>query len=211
MEYYPPKYLESGFTCPHCGTYSQQSWKNRLFGCNEGFNDAIEFFGYSTTRCFKCDEISIWFNDEMVFPKLSQLPLPAKEMPEDIKKDYNEARNVFVDSPRASAALLRLAIQKICKLLGGKGDNINDDIAKLVSLGLPEKIQKSLDIVRVIGNNSVHPGVIDVNDNPEIAAALFKLINLIVDYLIITPKEVNDFYDALPKAKREAIERRDNK
>jgi len=39
---------------------------------------------------------------------------PNSDLSEDIKKDYLKAANIFTDSPRASAALLRLALQKLC-------------------------------------------------------------------------------------------------
>jgi hypothetical protein len=41
------------------------------------------------------------------------------------------------------------------------------DIGELVKAGLPLEIQQSLDIVRVVGNNQVHPGILDVRDDPE--------------------------------------------
>jgi hypothetical protein len=34
--------------------------------------------------------------------------------------------------------------------LGGSGQNINDDIAFLVRKGLPDLVQQSLDVVRVV-------------------------------------------------------------
>ncbi|HWS85132.1 MAG TPA: DUF4145 domain-containing protein [Ktedonobacteraceae bacterium] len=89
-------------------------------------------------------------------------PHPSTDMPEDVAKDFNEARSVFSGSPRSSAALLRLAVQKLCKCLGQSGKKINDDIAALVKAGLTPRVQKALDIVRVIGNNAVHPGEIDL-------------------------------------------------
>jgi hypothetical protein len=38
-------------------------------------------------------------------------------------------------------------------------------------------VQQSLDIVRVIGNDAVHPGQIDLTDDIETATKLFVLIN----------------------------------
>lgn len=60
-------------------------------------------------------------DDEVVYPVFIPAPAPSKDMPDNIAKDFNEARAVFATSPRASAALLRLVIQKLCIHLGGKG------------------------------------------------------------------------------------------
>ena len=76
--------------------------------------------------------------------------------------------------------------------------------------GLPQKVQHALDIVRVVGNESVHPGQINLNDNQEIANTLFELVNLIAEVMISQPKEIQDLYGTLPETKREAIEKRDN-
>jgi len=136
-------------------------------------------------------------------------PGPANDMPPEIAEDFNEARSVFGSSPRASAALLRLAIQKLCKYLGQSGKNMNDDIAELVKAGLPVKIQQSLDIVRVIGNNAVHPGEIDLRDNQDTVLALFNIVNFIVEEMITRPREIEDIYNKLPDGARKQIEKRD--
>jgi hypothetical protein len=99
------------------------------------------------------------------------------DTPDTVKVDFDEARSVFGRSPRSSAALLRLSIQRICIHLGLPGKNLNEDIGKLVAAGLPIEIQQSLDIVRVVGNNQVHPGTLDVRDDPETAEHLFELVN----------------------------------
>jgi Surface-adhesin protein E len=51
-----------------------------------------------------------------------------------------------------------------------------------VKNGLPETVQKSLDVVRVTGNNAVHPGQMDAAD-VNAAASLFALVNVIVEYM----------------------------
>ena len=140
---------------------------------------------------------------------ISNAPLPHEDMPEDVKTDYVEARNISALSPRGAAALLRLAIQKLCKHLGESGKNINADIGALVEKGLPVQIQQALDVVRVTGNNAVHPGELRIEDKPEVASALFGLLNLIVDNRISEPKRIEALYGALPKDALAGIEKRD--
>ena len=53
-----------------------------------------------------------------------------------------------------------------------KGKNIDDDIGALVKRGLDARIQKALDVVRVVGNNAVHPGQIDLRDDNELPAGV---------------------------------------
>ena len=146
----------------------------------------------------------------MVFPRALTSPPPNADLPEDIKTDYEEARAILSGSPRGAAALLRLSIQKLCKHLGESGKNVNDDIRSLVKKGLSPKVQQALDIVRVVGNNAVHPGQIDLNDDKDVANSLFGLINLIADVMITQPKHVEELYqDVVPEPQREAIKRRD--
>jgi hypothetical protein len=114
-------------------------------------------------------------------------------------------------SPRGAAALLRLAIQKLCLELGEKGRNIDDDIASLVKKGLSPVVQKALDSVRVIGNEAVHPGTLDLKDDVDTASRLFELVNIITEQMVSNPKHVEELYAKLPEAKRKAIEERDGK
>jgi hypothetical protein len=119
-------------------------------------------------------------------------------------------QQLYSKSPRGAAALLRLGIQVLCRELGEPGKNINTDIASLVAKGLPIIVQQSLDIVRVTGNDAVHPGQIDT-DNPETVSQLFRLLNIIVEYMIALPKQVSGIYSGLPKDKIDGIKNRDSK
>ena len=141
--------------------------------------------GCEAVRCARCDGISLWVHGRMVYPNVAGGPLPNPDMPATALPDYEEARAILAASPRGACALLRLVVQKLCVELGEPGKDLNKDIGKLVAQrGLLPGVQKALDTVRVIGNESVHPGELDVKDSPEIAGALFAVINLIVERLI---------------------------
>jgi hypothetical protein len=132
------------------------------------------------SKCFSCGEVSLWLNKIMIFPRVELNVIPNGHMPEDIAIDFKEASSIVKSSPRGAAALLRLCVQKICIALGEGGKNLNDDIASLVRKGLSPKIQQALDTVRVIGNNAVHPGEIDLGDDYDTAVSLFSLVEIIV-------------------------------
>jgi hypothetical protein len=169
----------------------------------------LDVYNLHLSRCFACSEITVWVYDQPVFPAANTAPSPNSDLPPDILRDYQEAGTVLSVSPRGAAALLRLAIQKLCIGLGEKGKSIDDDIAALVRKGLSPVVQKALDSVRVIGNEAVHPGTIDLRDDAETALSLFRAVNVIAEQLISNPKHVAEIYGKLPPAKREAIQRRD--
>ncbi len=58
--------------------------------------------------CDHCNNFSIWLDQKLLFPTARTAPASHPDMPEPIKADYEEARAVYQDSPRSSAALLRL-------------------------------------------------------------------------------------------------------
>ena len=166
--YKPPTYKEEAFNCPYCGAYSHQIWSGLT--SNKIEKTISNFMGPGPTKdnyteidiaiCSKCDQYSIWYEEKMIYPDRGNAPIPNPDLPEDIKADYEEAASIANKSPRGATALLRLVIQKLCIYLGEKGENLNTDIGNLVKNGLPDRVQKALDSVRVIGNYAVHPGTI---------------------------------------------------
>ena len=202
--------------CPICNCFSLFTWRDVTVCTSD--NNIYTFSGGYVTKdkvsictCHGCNSYLLWMNDEIIYPTVSLAPSPNKEMPENVKKIYEEARKVYPYSKKSSSALLRLALQLLCKELGKSGKNINDDIKSLVKDGLSPMIQRSLDIIRVTGNEAVHPGTIDFTDEEnDIAFSLFKIMNLIVEKMIVEPKEIKEIYNQLPEDKRKAIENRDN-
>ena len=170
-----------------------------------------DLYNTFVARCFNCKDISIWIYDKLVYPRRGEAPPANPDLPDEIRRDYDEASSILDLSPRGAAALIRLCIQKLCKELGQSGNNINADIKGLVEGGLDRRVQKALDAVRVIGNNAVHPGQIDLRDDRAIAESLFRLLNLVAEKMISEPKHVDEVYAALPEEALKAIGNRDAK
>ena len=202
----PPTFETRAFNCPFCNAFANQEWRTVV---SQGPSGGRGENSLRLATCSHCHRFSIWLDGRMTHPDSSSAPLPNADLPEDIRTDYEEARSIINRSSRGAAALLRLCVQKLCKHLGEPGKDINADIKALVKKGLNPTIQKSLDIVRVIGNEAVHPGQIDLRDRPETAVHLCQLINIIAEAMITQPKMIEQLYAGLPATKRDQIQERD--
>jgi Domain of unknown function (DUF4145) len=205
--------LTKSYTCPHCGVLARQhKWGYDLGQpMNSHFPEHnIERARLKITLCEHCSGNCIWKDNEYIYPNTGSAPRPNPDMPEDVSADYLEAASICQISPRGAAALLRLALQKLMVHLGQPGKKINEDIKALVALGLPLQVQQALDVVRVTGNNAVHPGMLDADD-VETAAQLFPLLNVIVEYQISLPSRISEMFEALPDDAKAGIQRRDQR
>ena len=148
--------------------------------------------------------------EKRVYPAAQKFgPPPDADMPKKITADFEEARLIAGHSPRGAAALLRLCLQKLCVELGEAGKNINDDIGKLVAKGLPVEVQKTLDVVRVFGNNAVHPGELDSQDDADAVRNLMRMVNFISERMIGQPKKIAELFGKVPPGAAAAITKRD--
>ncbi|WP_370305617.1 DUF4145 domain-containing protein [Sinimarinibacterium flocculans] len=204
-KYYPAVHAQQHFHCPRCHVYAEQTW--HLLQVNVGYK--LLESGFTAALCSHCQQRSFWYDGRMVVPSASTGEPAHPDLPADCLSDYEEALEIVARSPRGASALLRLTLQKLMVHLGESGKNINDDIKALVKKGLPGLVQQALDVCRVVGNNAVHPGELDIQDTPEIAYSLFRMINFIVDDRISRPKEIQQLYGQLPEATRSAISKRD--
>ncbi|MCB5194748.1 DUF4145 domain-containing protein [Deefgea salmonis] len=219
-KYVAPEISLKAFNCPLCGVLAHIKW-GWLASSRPGSGHQ-----YLEAVCSHCEEASLWraiktntngfssyaTEGEMLYPCFGLAPLPEKDMPEDVIVDYMEAATIFSKSPRGAAALLRLALQKLCKHLGEKGENINEDIRSLAAKNtIPPMVVKVADTVRIAGNNAVHPGEMSDEDFDLVAAKMFDLLNFIVKKGISEPKELEALYCMTPEAPRKSAEARDAK
>jgi hypothetical protein len=161
------------------------------------------------SNCYSCKGFSVWIKDEIVYPETETTIELPEDLPAEMRSEVMEARAILDKSPRGAAALLRLSIENLMPLLDAKAKTLDESIGILVQRGLSPKVQKALDVVRVIGNNAVHPGQIEMTDNKEMAITLFRLIKIIVESMITHPTHIDEIYGALPERALKGIERRD--
>jgi hypothetical protein len=219
MSYVQPEINLEAFHCPLCGVFSHMKWYS--FGRNTVPRP------YTEAQCAHCTESTLWKIEKreddgrgfiipskgyMLYPDTGTAPLPAADMPHDVASDYKEAATIFSKSPRGAAALLRLALQKLCRHLKKSGENINEDIRALATDNvLSHDVIKVADTVRIAGNNAVHPGEMSDEDVDYVASKMFYLLNFIVNKAITEPKELERLYNLIPEGPRKSAEKRDAK
>ena len=214
-EFSPPEYQSTGFHCPYCHAYADQKWEQAGWEAWDGGDDSyMEVICIDKTKvevsiCSHCNNATFWLAEKIIYPPARMSPLANSDLPDNVREVYEEAAAVASQSSRAACALLRLAIEMLLEHLGEEGP-INAMIKNLVGKGLDKRIQQALDIVRVTGNNAVHPGEIEFNDSTNVST-LFELVNFIANDLITRPKEIDEMFNQLPEKDRKGIKIRDGK
>lgn len=210
ITYYPPEYRKDEFNCAHCRVFAHQIWSK--LRASDLFNEEhLPSDLFAASKCTHCHKWSIWIEESLVYPAQVTVEDPNDDMPDEVKKLYRESAQVLSISPRAAAALLRLGLQILLGAVGGDGKNINDDIKKIVALGVEPETQRALDILRVFGNSGAHPGEINLNENPDLVYKMYELMNIVTDRLITRKNQIDKLFGSLPEGVKDQIELRDSK
>lgn len=206
-----------GGLCPHCN--KETGWVSAWMysTIRKGENDIVihicqmcggAFYDYCLGRGMVGDTLA--YGQVRIWPDSipSSIPQPNADMPDICKKVYEEAAHVFVHSHRAAAALLRLCLQQLLTEAGIQGNTIDRQIQNLIKSGEDPMNVLCMDICRILGNESVHPGTINLNEDTETATILFMFINMATDRLFTAKRRVEELYQKLPEEARKALEAR---
>jgi Domain of unknown function (DUF4145) len=157
-----PSFKRSRFKCPRCGVVATQTWTNVYKKSMQKRGDRhvqvdTMLSDLALSQCLACSGRCLWFEEEMIYPpQANDYPVPA-DMPPELQKDFEEAAAIANASPRASAALLRMCIEGLCKKITGKA-KFDAAIGELERQGIPEEIAIAMDVVRLSGNEVLHAG-----------------------------------------------------
>src|SRR4051812_43900037 len=103
----------------------------------------------SICYCFSCNEMCLWVYDQLVWPTRAGGRELEPVAPPDVRRECEETSQTLEASPRGAVALLRLAIEKLCKDLGVSDERLNDDLAFLIREDVDARVQKVLDAARI--------------------------------------------------------------
>lgn len=194
--------------CPHClvSFHSNSKWEGLDTDPAGWWRVAHEIC--PNTNCKKIIvHLHVANRTFLVHPKgVNRAPLPAEVDDENVIEDYNEASNVLVDSPKASAALSRRCLQHILREKAGvKPTDLNIEIQEVVDSGtLPSDISLNLDAIRTIGNFAAHPikskssgEIVDVEPNE--AEWNLEVLEQIIDFYYVRPSIAKKKRDELNK------------
>ncbi|TQI71129.1 uncharacterized protein DUF4145 [Gramella sp. Hel_I_59] len=140
----------------------------------------------------------------LIRPKGSSRPPVPIEVPEDIAKDYDEACLVLPDSPKASAALSRRALQHLLRDAADiKNGNLANEIKQVLdSNNLPSYLSESIDAIRNIGNFAAHPSKSEstgkiVEVEPGEAEWNLEVLEMLFDFYYVQPEKIKQRREAL--------------
>ena len=147
-------------------------------------------------------KISLW-------PRHTGRPPVPPEVPDEFKRDYQEACLILADSSNASAALSRRCLQLILReKLGAPNSTLYKEIRWAVEKGgLPSSITDLtdlLDVPRKVGNRAAHPTLSDggmiVDVEPWEAEWCLEVIEALYDHIFVVPARNEERLDRLNRA-----------
>lgn len=202
--------FEKKWTLMQCTVCLQPTlMENGTLYRQDHFRDEIDTYGLE----FDPDKVypeNIAPEQYTLYPaiKIGATPAPHEKMPLEVVKLFNEARTIFGNSPKSSAALLRLALEALLTSLKIPGKSIHQKIGSLFASDLlTERTIQACDCIRLMGNEGVHIGEINLAEGTNIALDMFNVINYIIED-IDTIKKIEKMYANIPKTKKDEIEKR---
>jgi hypothetical protein len=174
----------------------------------EGMDEA-DFFVAVCETCdrvllyYKCKALHEYYGSEfedfdtasLVWPSEGNLP---EDVPETIRRCYQEALRVKMASPTAFALLIRRALEALCEDRKAAPGNLQRRLQDLAFKGeIPSALAEAVDVIRVLGNLSAHTP--DQHLGESDAFRMDDLFRAILEYVYIAPSKLQKLRSTLQK------------
>lgn len=198
--------------CPHCKRGIFPDFQSKTYRSPTQPQDGVEVaHGF----CPACKEVIVvlrrgdyrWFeehaelanrNDETIlFPQFpNRQTNPA--IPQNYRRDFNEASAVICISPKASAALSRRLLQRLLREhYNIKPSNLDLEIQDFMKGQVPQYLVDAMDAIRVVGNFAAHPmeykhtrEIVDVD--PDEAEFLVEVLDNLLEWSFVQPQSTEE-------------------
>ncbi|MFH1147657.1 MAG: DUF4145 domain-containing protein [Pseudomonadota bacterium] len=138
-------------------------------------------------------ELTEILSEQVIFPRASFKRIDP-EVPDSLRREFQEACSVLQVSPRASAAMSRRLLQTILReKFGINKRSLADEIDEFLSSpAIPSYLSQEIDAIRNVGNFASHPikntqtgEIVDVE--PGEAEWLIDVLEALFDFAFIQP------------------------
>ena len=199
--------------CPHCSVAFHEVWQQTPMNYDNG---SYANWMCDTIVCPECHYPSIkirnvpptgvafvdWLRiasakDQWVYPSSRQRKEFGDEVPDELKRDYFEACEVLLVSPRSSATLSRRIVEAVLREQGYDKNRLFDQIEAVRVESVPDNklptgLLTLIDAVRQFGNFSAHPiknlitlQIIEVE--PQEAEFCLDIVEGLFDHYYVRP------------------------
>jgi len=198
--------MNSLLLCKHCGNKTSHLVLNEVIDKESMFIEEYGEIEFELTRLFtKCNNcrnysLYVLFDNDYdtanaIYPYEYEL---GESVPKEISNAYNEALKVKKISKLAFIILIRRALDLVAKEQNANGKTLATKIIDLGKKGIiPEKISKMADLIRLLGNESVHEKDFEFEDSD--LKILDDFFVAIVDYIYCIHIKIERIQDKLNK------------
>ncbi len=211
--------------CPYCGTGINVEWSEDVYPIPTEEEEYSGGFALASDFCPECNNFIVylkkgeifkvehkefgdnaWIEDviseKLIYPKYTTASKLDISIPEKYKTNYQEAEQVLVISPKASATLSRYLLQLIFhEKLVIKKKNLEMEIDEFFNMPhIPSSLCTMLQIMRKVANFGAHPKksthsneIVEVEKGE--AEIMLEFILEVFDFIFVKPARMREFED----------------
>lgn len=207
------KQREQTITCPHCGNKTPQVVEYETTSIEKVSTGDGQVFPikdyYFLVRCRTCKEISLYGSWELaedpydleeaycLYPKIEAIP---SNIPDVIRRSYNEAKKVEKISPAAFVVLIGKSLECLCEDKKAEGNNLKNKLDDLAKKGIiPKTLLKMGHSVRLLRNIGAHPSDYDITE--EEVSIIGDFFAAVIEYVYVAPEKIKSLEEKLKRYK----------